>query len=388
MIKNKNFFLKELSKYILLSIGVKRNIYEVHEPIIPKSTKKDIKKCIESSFVSSAGTYIEKFEAKLKNITRSKYILLTNSGTAALFISLKQLNIENNEVLIPSMTFVATSNAVIYNNAIPHYIDSLPDNPCIDIDKLDLYLAKICVMKNGICYNKITKKKIKVLIAVHAYGYTVNMVNLLKICNKYNIKVIEDAAGALGSYYKNKHVGTFSDFGILSFNGNKIVTTGMGGAILIKNYKNYKAIKHLISTARLKHPYEIIHNKIGYNLRMSNLNAALGYSQLICLKDTLVKKKKLYNKYCTNINKSELCISIKETGNSKQNNWVNNIIIKDEYMSMKGEIFSFLHYKGIKCRALWKPQHLLNMNIHYPKMKMDNCIKLWKTVISLPSSYI
>jgi perosamine synthetase len=386
--KNKSNLLHNLSKIILLSIGKKRLDYQVHEPIISKSAETHMLRCIKSNHVSSSGEYLNKFEDKLKDITGSKYIVLTNSGTAALFISLKQLEVEKCEVLTPSMTFAATSNAIVYNDAIPHYIDSMKSNPCIDVDKLALYLSETCIIKKNFCYNKVSKRKIKALVVVHAFGYTAEMSKLIKLCNKYNIKILEDAAGALGSYYKNKHVGTFSDFGILSFNGNKIVTTGMGGAILMKKHKDYKMVKHLISTARLKHPYEIEHDKVGYNLRMSNINAALGYSQLLSLKTTLKKKKILCEKYISNISKAELCNFIIENNSSKQNNWVNNLIIKDKYINMRSDIFNHLHSKGIKCRAAWKPQHLLQMNLNYPKMKTDNCVKLWKSIISLPSSYI
>ena len=285
---------------------LKRLDYQVHEPIISKSAETHLLRCIKSNYVSSFGEYLSKFEDKLKDITGSKYIVLTNSGTAALFISLKQLEVEKCEVLTPSMTFAATSNAIVYNDAIPHYIDSMRSNPCIDVDKLALYLSEICTMKENVCYNKISKRNTS--IVVHAFGYTAEMSKLIKLCNKYNIKILEDAAGALGSYYKNKHVGTFSDFGILSFNGNKIVTTGMGGAILTKKHKDYKMVKHLISTARLEHPYEIEHDKVGYNLRMSNINAALGYSQLLSFKTTLKKKKILCEKYISNISKTELMI--------------------------------------------------------------------------------
>ena len=386
--KNKSNIIKHLYKMILKSIDVKRSDYQVHEPIIPASAETHMQKCIKSNYVSSLGIYLEKFEMKLREITGSKYILLTNSGTAALFMSLKQMEVKESEVLMPSMTFAATSNAVIYNDAIPHYLDSMTKNPCIDIDKLAEYLSKICVMRGNICYNKKTKRIIKAMIVVHPFGYTVDMSKLTKLCNKYHIKLLEDAAGALGSYYKNQHVGTFADFGILSFNGNKIVTTGMGGALLMKNYKDYKTIKHLISTARLKHSYEISHDKVGYNLRMSNINAALGYAQLLSFKNTLKKKKQLYKKYSSNISTTELCDLIKEEIYSKQNNWVNNLLIKEEYINMRSDIFDYLHSHGIKCRATWKPQHLLKMNVNYPKMKMDNCVKLWKLMISLPSSYI
>tara|TARA_X000000368_G_scaffold413303_1_gene401138 strand:+ start:12207 stop:13370 length:1164 start_codon:yes stop_codon:yes gene_type:complete len=380
--------LNELSMKIISAIGQKRYQYFVHEPILASSSNKYLMKCIDSNNVSSMGEYIQKFEEKLKKITNSKYIVLTNTGTAALFIALKRINVKDCEVLVPSMTFAATSNAVIYNDGIPHYIDSCHDNPCLDIDKLSVYLEQICIMKNNICYNKKSKRRIKSLVVVHAYGYMTDMSKLIKLCKKYNLKLLEDAAGALGSYYKNKHAGTFSDYGIISFNGNKIVTTGMGGALLLKNHTEYKEIKHIISTSRLQHPYEIEHDSVGYNLRMTNINAALGYSQLINFQSTLKKKKKLYQRYLINLKESEICRVIEEKKFSNQNHWINNLIIKDKYINNKKEIFEYLHLKGIRCRASWKPQHLLKMNLSHPRMKMENCIKLWKSTISLPSSYI
>lgn len=380
--------LNDLSMKIISAIGQKKHQYFVHEPILPSSSKNHLIKCIHSNNVSSMGEYLQKFEGKLKKITNSKYIILTNSGTAALFIALKRINVKDCEVLIPSMTFAATSNAVIYNDAIPHYIDSCHDNPCLDIDKLSVYLAQSCIMKKNVCYNKKTKRRIKSLVVVHPYGYMVDMPKLVKLCKKYNLSLLEDAAGALGSYYKNKHAGTFSDYGIISFNGNKIVTTGMGGALLLKNYTEYKEIKHIISTSRLQHSYEIEHDGIGYNLRMTNLNAALGYSQLINFQSTLKKKKKLYQRYLIKLKENEICRVIEENQLSSQNHWVNNLIINDKYISNKKEIFEHLHLKGIRCRAAWKPQHLLKMNLSHPRMEMEHCIKLWRSTISLPSSYI
>ena len=386
--KIKKFLLENLTNSIINAIGKKRRTYSIHEPILPLSSKKYLYDCIKTNNVSSIGQYLIKFEEKLKKITSSKYIILTNSGTAALFMVLKRINVENCEVLVPSMTFAATSNAIIYNNGIPHYIDSYSNNPCIDPDKLSLYLSRSCFIKNNICYNKKSKRIIRSLIVVHPYGYMSDMTKIVKICKKYNIKIVEDAAGALGSYYKTKHAGTISDYGIISFNGNKIVTTGMGGAIFLKNINDFKSIKHLVSTSRINHPYEIEHDSVGYNLRMTNLNAALGYSQLLCLEQTLKKKRKLYKKYLLNMKENEIASLIEENSHSIQNHWVNNLIIKDKYINNKKEIFEYLLLNGLKCRAAWKPQHLLKMNTKYPKMDMKNCTKLWRSTISLPSSYI
>ncbi|MDA7841218.1 DegT/DnrJ/EryC1/StrS family aminotransferase [Gammaproteobacteria bacterium] len=360
--------------------------YAVHEPIFSDHVKKEVNKCIQSTYVSSSGSYIDKLTEHLKKLTGAKYILLTTSGTSALFCALNEINIENHEVIVPSMTFVATANSVIYAGGSPVFIDSSDSSLNIDQKKLDDYLNKNYKVLNGICINKQNKKILKCIVVVHAYGVCADMNAVNRIAKKYKIEVIEDAAGALGSYSSNKHVGTFSRMGIISFNGNKIVTTGMGGALLIKYKKDYENINHKISTARVKHAWKVEHDMIGYNLRMANINAALGYGQIINIKKILKNKKNLYENYLDIFSNNKYCY-IKESTNDSNNNWVTNLYLKDEYKDEHQSLIKKLHKNNIMVRELWKPMHLLPMFKSHPGSKMINSVKSWKTGFSLPSSY-
>ena len=360
----------------------------LHEPVLNNKTLHHIEKCLDSTYVSTEGFYIDKLSDEIKKVTNSRYILLTNTGTSALHMALYVMNLDNTEVLVPSMTFVATVNTIRYVNAIPHFIDSGSENINIDYHKLDKYLEENTYMKSNSCINKKTNNKIKCLIVVHAYGYPANIINLKKISKKYNIEIIEDAAGALGSYHKEKHVGTFTRFGIISFNGNKIVTTGMGGALLINNKNDYIKIKHYISTSRLKHEWIISHNDIGYNYRMANINAALGYSQILKISQTIKMKKRLHIKYCKAFRNNKYATIYHVNKTDSPNYWLNNLILDDEYINKQASLIKSLHSKNIFARYLWTPQHLLSMHKKYPSMRNNNAINHWKKTISLPSSYI
>lgn len=374
-------------KKIKSCLPSKHRQYHIHEPIFKESDIKNITKCIDSTFVSTNGVFINNFIEKLNKITNCKYILLTNSGTSALFLSLKALDIDNCEVLIPSMTFVASANAIIHANGIPNFIDSSKNSLNICENNLEDYLSRISFIKNDKCINKKTGRRIKAIMIVHAYGNPVNVLPINKIAKKYHLDIIEDAAGALGSYHNKSHIGKTGRFSILSFNGNKIVTTGMGGAILFKNKKDYKNIKHLMSTARLPHKWRVEHDKVGYNLRMSNINAALGYGQLCRIKDTLKYKKELYFKYKNIFDDDKYCFLHLITENDTPNHWVTNIYLKDNYKKYHQNLIKALHNEGIIVRELWKPQHLNKMYKNMPRSSINNAVKHWKSGISLPSSY-
>ncbi|MEC7832945.1 MAG: DegT/DnrJ/EryC1/StrS family aminotransferase [Pseudomonadota bacterium] len=366
---------------------IKRESYQVHEPIFPKNTKKVLSDCIDSTYVSTKGKYIIKFQNEIKKLTKSKYILLTNTGTSALTLSLSLSNVENCEVLVPTMTFVATPNSVFYAKGIPHFIDSGKEDLNIDSIKLDKYLDKITIIKKGKCINKKTRRIIKSIIVVHSYGYPADMPSIIKVCKKYNISIIEDAAGALGSFLNKKHLGTFSKFGVLSFNGNKTITTGMGGALMINNKNDYIKLNHLISTARLNHKWSIQHDEIGFNLRMSNLNAALGYAQIKDIKNTLKCKKKLYNSYVSQFIDDKICHFLPIENNSQPNYWLTNIFLNKKYIKDHQQLIRMFHKKNIFVRELWTPQHLLPMYSNNPRSDLSNAVNHWKSGISLPSSY-
>ena len=217
---------------------LRKNYLPLHEPNISKKDEIEVMKGIKSGFVSTAGPDILKFEKKLKKITKSKFVISTINGTSALHIGLKVLGVKyNDEVLVPSISFVASANAILYNYAIPHFVDSETDHFGVDPYKLEEYLKKNTFIKKNLCINKKTKKIIRALIVVHVFGHPAKILKTISIARKYKIKVLEDAAEALGSLYNGKQVGTFGDIGVLSFNGNKIITTGVGGAILSNKKK-------------------------------------------------------------------------------------------------------------------------------------------------------
>ena len=360
--------------------------FHVHEPILSEKVFDNINRCLKSNIVSSSGYYIDKFTRQLMDITGSKYILLTSSGTTALFSALNEIGVDDKEVIVPSMTFVATANSVIHAGGLPVFLDN--SKYSLNLSSIDLedFLHKNYKVEGNKCINRNTQKVLKCIILVHAYGDAADTKSICEVAKKYMVEVIEDAAGALGSYKLNRHVGTYSRMGILSFNGNKIITTGMGGALICKRKKDFMSISHKISTARVKHDWKIEHDKIGYNLRMANINAALGYGQIINIKKILKYKKKLNNNYCEIFRNNKYCY-ISEIKDSQNNNWVTNLYIRDKYIDKHQAIIKYLHKNHIYVRELWKPMHLLPMFKKNLRSKMTNSINRWKAGISLPSSY-
>ena len=379
--------IDHIIKKIKLCLPTKYSEFQIHEPMFDKKDINNMKKCVESTFVSTKGEYIDSFTSKLKNITGCKKILLTSSGTSALFLALKAIDIHSCEVLLPSMTFVATANAVVNANGTPNFIDSSENSLNLCPIKLEEYLSNIALVKNKKCINKETGRVIKALIVVHAYGDPVDLLFIQNIAKKYYLEVIEDGAGALGSYQNKKHIGLTSRLSILSFNGNKIITTGMGGAILFKNNGDYENIKHLISTARVSHNWKVEHDKVGYNLRMANINAALGDSQLSRIEEILKNKRNLYLRYQNIFEKDDYCFLHHNKKIDKPNHWVTNIYLKYEYKKYHQDLIKALHKEKILVREIWKPQHLNKMYRRMPKSSLRNAVNHWKTGISLPSSY-
>lgn len=372
---------------IKLCLPVNHSKFQIHEPTFDKKDINAVKKCIESTIVSTNGNYIDSFANKLKKITGCKNILLTNSGTSALFLALKTIEIDSCEVLLPSMTFVATANAVINANGIPNFVDSSDKSLNLCPIKLEEYLSMITIVKNKKCINKSTGRVIKALIVVHAYGNIVDLSAIKRIAKKYFLEVIEDGAGALGSFQNKKHIGINNRMSILSFNGNKIITTGMGGALLFKDNDDYKKVRHLISTARVSHDWKVEHDKVGYNLRMANINAALGDSQLSRIEKILKYKKRLYLRYQNEFANDDYCFLHENKKSDEPNHWVTNIYLKNKYKKYHQDLIKSLHKEKILVREIWKPQHLNKMYRKMPKSSLSNAVAHWKTGISLPSSY-
>ena len=380
--KIENKILKAIQK-----ITKKRNL-PLHEPVFFGNEKKYLNDCVDSTFVSSKGDYVKKFEKLLEKYTNVKNVILVNSGTSALHIALHAMNIKvEDEVILPSMTFVATANAIKYCNATPHFVDSEEGTLGMDPIALERWLKKIVIKKGNYSFNKYTNKRISAIVPMHTFGHPCKINELIKIAREYNLKLIEDAAESLGSFYNGKHVGGFGNIGILSFNGNKTITTGAGGAILTNNTKQANQIRHIISTAKLKHPYEYIHDNVGYNYRMPNLNASIGLAQLENINKIIKNKRNLYFLYkelFSNIDEIDL---FKEPANCKSNYWLQTIILKKQNKKLRNNILIHTNQKQIMTRPVWKLLHKLKPFKDCPKSPLPKAMSLENRIINIPSSY-
>ena len=379
-----------LIKNILNSVklAVKQNSKKLHEPLFKGNEKKYLKKCIETGYVSYIGKYVNTFERKISKYTGSKNAVALVNGTCALHILLKYFNVGiNDEVILPSITFVATANSVAYCKALPHFVDIEKETLGICPEKLEEYLKKIAIKKKGYCINKKTGRKIRVLIAVHVFGVPCKILEIKKICKKYNIKLIEDAAGAMGSFLKGKHLGNFSQAGVISFNGNKTITCGGGAVIITENKKLASKIRHLSTTAKKKHPWEYIHDEIGYNYRMTNLNAAIGCAQLENINRIISAKRKNFFLYKRLFKKNKDVQIIQEPNYSKTNYWLITLIIKKN-KKLKNQVLKELNQSGFQGRSIWKPLHTLKIFEKCPRGKLKNTMDIYNRAINLPSSPI
>ncbi len=365
----------------------KKNI-SLHSPVFSFYDKALIKKCIQSTFVSSYGPWTDKFEKILKKFTKSKNVIAVCNGTSALHLSLKSLNIGiNDEVIISNLNFIAAPNAIKYCGAEPILIDCCQKSLGIDVEKFEDFLKKKTLKRKKYLINKITKKKIKALIVTHIFGHSGDIEKIVKISKKYNLRVIEDASEALGSFYKKKHLGTFGDIGVLSFNGNKIITTGGGGAVLTNNKKISNYLRHISTTAKKKHNFKFDYDEIGYNYRMPNLNAALGCSQMKKISSHLKRKNFLYASYQREFRNNNFFDFFLHPKNSKGNLWLQTIILKKKYSKHRDRIIKFLINKGIQARPVWtiiSEQKKFKKSF---KTDIENSKLLEKQIINLPSLY-
>ena len=384
------FLIMELSTKIfsiLKNISKKRNT-QLHEPSFFGNEKKYLNECINSTFVASNGKFNDRLEKKLKEYVNSKNVILVNSGTSALHISLIIMGVRpGDEVILPTMTFVATANSIKYCGAIPHFVDSENDTLGIDPFALKQWLKKIVIKKGKYSYNKLTNNKISSIIPMHTFGHPCKIEEIVSIASEYNLKIIEDSAESLGSFFKKKHTGTYGNIGIISFNGNKTITSGGGGAILTNNNAIANAARHLSTTAKIKHEWDFIHDKVGYNYRMANINAAIGLAQMENIDKIIKSKRRLFDVYeraFSNIDEIEL---FREPKNCKSNYWLQTIILKKKYSREKKNILKITNDNKIMTRPVWKLLHTLKPFKKCPKSPLVNSISLEKRIINIPSSY-
>ncbi|MDH5326602.1 MAG: LegC family aminotransferase [Gammaproteobacteria bacterium] len=377
----------------LKSFARDKDVLNLHEPIFLGKEKDYVNDCIETGWVSSVGAYVNRFEKELAEYTGSRRAIAVVNGTAALHISLLLNNIgENDEVLLPALTFVASANAIAYCRAIPHFVEISQETLGVDPELLRRYLQDTTFIKNQHCINRKTGRPIKALMVVHAFGHCASMEALHQICQDHNLALIEDAAEALGSTYKNQHAGTFGQAGALSFNGNKIITTGGGGAVLLNSERMAEQARHISTTAKLPHGWEYNHDQVGYNYRMPNINAALGVAQLEQLPQFLLQKRRLTQIYKERFLEFSNVTVFEQPQNCHSNYWL-NVLLLDQSLnteakdpSLLDQILAACHDANIMVRPAWRLLHQLPMYTHCPKMDLSFSEDIVKRLICLPSS--
>jgi perosamine synthetase len=359
----------------------------LHEPCFGGNEWAYIKDCIDSTWVSYVGKYVDRFETMIADYTGVKKAVAVVNGTAALQIALKLAGVTpGDEVLVPTLTFVATANAVVHCGAIPHFVDSEEKTLGIDPYKIKDYLNDIALVNSDGCINKYTNRKIKAVIPMHAFGHSVDLDPLLEVCSEYKIEMIEDAAESLGSFYKDKHTGNWGKLSILSFNGNKTITTGGGGAIITNDESLGKLAKHLTSTAKIPHRWEYKHDHIGYNYRLPNINAALGCAQMEQLPRFLEQKRRLAESYQKAFQGIKGVQFFKEPPNSKSNYWLNILLLDEPSFDRRDELLEKTNDSGIMTRPAWTLMHKLILFKDSPKMDLSVAENFEQRLINIPSS--
>ena len=377
---------KEIVQHIRSVYNEPKEFIPLHEPRFVGNEKKYLNDCIDSTFVSSVGEYVNRFEEMLCEITGAKYAIATVNGTNALQIALILSGVqEKDEVLTQSLSFIATSNAIAYVGATPHYIDVDKDTMGMSPDSLEKHLSNIAEVKNDACYNKETGNRISACVPMHTFGLPLRIDKIKEICDKYGIALVEDAAESLGSDYKGKHTGTFGDIGILSFNGNKIVTAGGGGAIITDNEELATRAKHLTTTAKIPHQWEYAHDEIGYNFRMPNLNAALVCAQLENLPSFIQSKRKLSDNYKKYFESSSIGYAT-EIKDAQSNYWLNAIIL--ENLEARNAFLEESNESGVMTRPIWRLSNTLPMYKNCPKGDLSNSEWLEDRIVNITSSVI
>lgn len=359
----------------------------LHEPSFKGNEWLYLKECLDSTFVSSVGKFVDRFEMDLANFTGAKHAVAVVNGTAALHIALKLVGVRNgDEVLMPVLTFVATANAVTYCNATPHFVDSEERTLGIDALKLRDYLAHHTEQHCGQCINRATGRVIRALVPMHTFGHPVNLDELLAVAHDFNLILVEDAAESLGSTYHGQHTGTFGLMGTLSFNGNKTITAGGGGAILTNDATLARHAKHLTTTAKLPHAWEYRHDEIAYNYRLPNLNAALGCAQLEQLPTMLTAKRALFTRYHAAFSSVQGVTLVAEPEQCQSNYWLQTLLLDANQADQRDPILTATSAAGYMTRPAWILMHELTQFKDCPRMDLTMALSLSQRLINIPSS--
>ncbi len=356
----------------------------LHEPRFLGNEKKYVTDTIDSTFVSSVGAYVDKFELMMSSISGTNKSIAVVNGTSALQVALRLAGVNaRDEVITQALTFIATINAIIYNGASPIFIDVDIDTMGLSPNAVEAFLEEFGEMREGTCYNKKTNKKIAACMPMHTFGFPVHLDELLKVCNKWNIPVVEDAAEAIGSEYHSKPIGSFGKLGVFSFNGNKIVTSGGGGAIVTNDIELGIKAKHLTTTAKVPHPYEYVHDEVGYNFRMPNLNAALACAQLEQLRKFIDNKRILAQEY-NSFFKSKGINFRMELPTTKANYWLMCVELENK---MERDLFlKETNENGVMTRPIWQLIFKSSLYSGFQRDGQTNALYLEDRIVNIPSS--
>ncbi|CAK0746687.1 Aminotransferase DegT [Gammaproteobacteria bacterium] len=359
----------------------------LYEPTFAGHEWDYVKACLDSGWASSVGVFVDRLEQQLATYCGVSHAVAVVNGTAALHVALMVLGVRRDEeVLLPALTFVATANAIAYHDAIPHFIDVEERTLGVDAAKLADYLEAVAERREDGCYNRRSGRRLSALIAVHTFGHPVDIEPLHLLCAHYGIPFIEDAAESLGSLYKGRHTGSFARLAALSFNGNKIVTSGGGGAILTDDPELAQQVRHLTTTAKQPHPWEYVHDQIGYNYRLPSLNAALALAQLEQIESFVERKRRLAVRYREALEGLEGLTLFREPPFARSNYWLNALLLDDGDGAVRDELLALTHRVGILTRPAWRPMHEQAMYRHCPRMDLGVAEALVRRIVCLPSS--
>lgn len=365
----------------------KQGTVALHEPWFIGNEWSYLKDCLDTGWVSSNGKYVDRFEAQLAEYTGARHAIAVVNGTAALHVCLKLADVQRgDEVIIPALTFIATANAVSYCGATPHFADSAYTTLGLDSAKLSDYLSDIGEVRNGAYINRKTRATIRAVLPMHTFGHPTDIEGLIETAARFRLEIIEDAAESLGSFYKGRHTGNFGKMSALSFNGNKVVTTGGGGAVLTNDDTLGKHARHLTTTARLPHKWSFIHDEVGYNYRLPNLNAALGCAQLEQLPEFVRRKRELANAYRVAFAGVRGIKFFNEPPHARSNYWLNALVLEATAAHCRDQLLDALNAQNIMARPVWTLMHRLPMYQSCPRMPLDTAEDLERRLINIPSS--
>lgn len=359
-------------------------VIPLHEPVFAGNEKRYLAECIDTTFVSSVGKFVDEFERRVAEFVGSRHAVAVVNGTQALFVALKLAGAEpETEVLTQSLSFVATANAISYTGARPVFLDVEPSTLGLSPHALEAFLEHQTCSRDGRTVNRQTGRPLAACVPMHTFGHPCRIDRIQELCNAYQIPLIEDAAESLGSFYRGRHTGTFGLMGAFSFNGNKIVTTGGGGMLVTDDETLARRAKHLTTTAKLPHRWEFIHDELGYNFRLPNLNAALGVAQMEMLPAFLSRKRELASAYCQFFGEQGGQFA-NEPLECESNYWLNALIL--EGREQRDAFLAYTNDHGVMTRPLWQPLHLLPMYSHCQHDGLEQTLDLYQRVVNLPSS--